>query len=430
LGRLRLGALSWGMRILIQTLGSAGDVHPFVSLGSALKARGHEVLLWGVEPFRDLIQEAGLAFQPIGETGDYEDVQANPDLWHPRRGLRLIMEEVVVPSLEPTIESMLGEVRAGETLVVGSTLGLAARMVREIAEVPMVSVHLAPCVFRSNVRAPRFAGLWAPDWTPRWFKRAWWWLSDRIVDPMVCPALNAVGARHGLAPVRAAFGEWIHSPDSVLALFPDWFAPRQPDWPRQVRTTGFPLFDQSETHAPNPELEAWLDAGPAPIVVTAGSANVHGRDFYAASVDACRRLGQRALLVTSNRDLLPDTLPDDVRHEAYVPFSRVLPQATALISHGGIGTTAHALAAGTPHLVRSLAFDQLDNASRLIDLGVGACLPAGRYTARRAERLLAGLLGSARVRSACAAVKQRMPAPDAVLEETCRLMEGVRTARA
>ena len=411
------------MRILIQTLGSAGDVHPFISIGAALQAIGHDVHLWGASVFRDVVSQAGLEFTAIGEDEDFAAAQADPDLWHPRRGLRLIMEKAVVASLEQTVESMLAAVREGDTLVVGSTLGMAARLVRDIARVPLASVHLAPCVFRSTRRAPRYVGMWAPDWTPRWFKRGWWWLSDRIVDPMVCPTLNRLGARHGLAPIRGAFGDWIHSPDRVVALFPDWFGPPQPDWPAQVRTTGFPLFDQSADLEPNPGLDAWLEAGDAPVVVTAGSANIHGASFYEASLGACRRLGRRSLLVTRNREVLPDTLPEDARHVAYVPFSRVLPKAAALISHAGVGTCAQGLAAGTRHLGRPLAFDQLDNASRLSDLGVGACLPAPRYTARRAAKMLGALLESKTAEVACREARERMRSTEDVLEDTCRLIE-------
>jgi UDP:flavonoid glycosyltransferase YjiC (YdhE family) len=192
-----------------------------------------------------------------------------------------------------------------------------------------------------------------------------------------------------------------------------------------VRTTGFPLFDQGERDLQDPELRAWMAAGSAPVVVTAGSANLHGRAFYEASIEACRVLDHRTLLVTSNRDLLPDALPEGVRHESYVPFSHVLPQAAALISHGGIGTTVQGLAAGIPQLVRPLAFDQFDNVSRLETLGVGASLPAGRYNAKRAARLLEGLLTSSDVQAACSKLQARLPSADVVLDETCRLLEDL-----
>ena len=186
--------------------------------------------------------------------------------------------------------------------------------------------------------------------------------------------------------------------------------------------TGFPLFDQSEEHGADPEFEGWMEQGDAPIVITAGSANLHGEAFYGAALTACRRLGRRALLITQNRDLLPDALPAEALHRPYMPFSRVLPKAAALLSHGGIGTCAQALAAGVPHLVRPLAFDQLDNASRLEDLGVGACLPAGRISARRMERRLGDILSDDSRRESCRAVREKMQSTENVLAEVCDLI--------
>ncbi len=407
------------MRVLIQTLGSAGDVHPFIPIGATLRDMGHDVVVWGNEAFESVITGAGLAFVEAGTKAELEATMADPDLWHPRKGLDVVFEQGLVPSLEPTLDSMLERVEHGNTLVVGSTLGLASRMLRDIAKVPMVTLHLAPCAFRSTHRAPRLPGMWAPDWTPRWLKRAWWWLSDKVIDPMLCPALNELGEQYGLPPIRSAMGVWNHSPDKIVALFPDWFGPPQPDWPPQVVTTGFPLFDQAAGREVDEALHAWIDDGEAPIVVTAGSANVHGEAFYEASIDACRRLGRRALVITSNRALLPASLGDDVRHAAYAPFSRVLPKAAALVSHAGVGTCAQALAAGVPHLARPMAFDQPDNASRLEDLGVGASLPAARYNERRAAKMLARLLESETVQDACRRVAARMPSNDEVLREIC-----------
>ena len=81
-----------------------------------------------------------------------------------------------------------------------------------------------------------------------------------------------------------------------------------------------------------------------------------------------------------------------MRHEPYVPFGALLPRSAALVSHGGVGTCAQGLAAGIPHLVSALSFDQFDNASRIEDLGAGAALPAKRYTGERAANALRALL--------------------------------------
>ena len=68
-----------------------------------------------------------------------------------------------------------------------------------------------------------------------------------MLDPTVVPALNEWRRELGLPPVTRVFSDWIHSPQRVIGLFPDWFGNPQPDWPAAVRLTGFPLYDDSGT---------------------------------------------------------------------------------------------------------------------------------------------------------------------------------------
>src|SRR5439155_17651208 len=111
-------------------------------------------------------------------------------------------------------------------------------------------------------------------------------------------------------------------------------------------------------------------------------------------IDIAARLGRRALLLTRFRELLPASLPSHARHFDYAPFSRVLPQATALVHHGGIGTTAQAFATGVPQLVVPFAFDQPDTAARVRRLGVGSSILPSAFTGERGALLLRELLES------------------------------------
>ena len=100
----------------------------------------------------------------------------------------------------------------------------------------------------------------------------------------------------------------------------------------------------------------------------------HGAEFFRAAVEACGMLGRRGILLTRHARQLPTPLPGSVRHVAFAPFEELLPLCAAVVHHGGIGTTARALAAGTPQLVLPLAWDQPDNAARVRRLGAGSSL--------------------------------------------------------
>src|SRR4051812_7389659 len=82
------------MRVLLPTLGSYGDVHPFVGLGVTLKRRGHEVIVIASSAFERLVLGAGLGFAPRGNNVDSRTIAENPDLWHPRKGLMVVMDPV------------------------------------------------------------------------------------------------------------------------------------------------------------------------------------------------------------------------------------------------------------------------------------------------------------------------------------------------
>jgi UDP:flavonoid glycosyltransferase YjiC (YdhE family) len=235
-----------------------------------------------------------------------------------------------------------------------------------------------------------------------------WALIDRVgIDPLIAPALNQWRRTLGLPPVRRVFKEWINSPRLVVGLFPDWFGPRQPDWPTRFHHASFPLWDDART-PPDLELTTFLDAGTAPVVVSPGSANRHATSFFAAAAAALRRLGRRGLFLTGFAEQLPPDLPNTILHRAYAPFSAVLPRAAALVHHGGIGTMAQGFAAGVPQLVMAMAFDQPDNAVRASQLGVARWLAPARFTADRVTAALEDLLGNPVVARAAAELRDRL----------------------
>jgi UDP:flavonoid glycosyltransferase YjiC (YdhE family) len=236
-----------------------------------------------------------------------------------------------------------------------------------------------------------------------------------MIDPILARPLNKFRAELRLVPVKNILSEWCHSPQRVIGLFPDWYAPPQPDWPKQTVVTGFPLFDEKDV-TPLPEkVEEFLNAGSAPIVFTPGSAMLHGQAFFAAGVAACRILKRRGILLTRHAEQVPANLPDGVIHAPYAPFSQLLPRSAALVHHGGIGSTAQAMSCGVPQLMMPMGFDQPDNAQRIKRLGVGDSLPPKKFKGQAVAAALGRLIESATVADACKAVAAKFRAePDAM----------------
>jgi rhamnosyltransferase subunit B len=378
---------------LVLALGSAGDVHPFLALGRELLARGHEVTVLTNERFAAVTRATGLGFVPIGDQKMFDRVAADPRVWRGRKGLGVIFGSLA-EWLPQTVDAVRAHLVPGRTVMVASSLGMAARLVRDADHVPLATVHLAPAVMRSTVAPPRLPDLPRLDRLPRPLLRAMWWLADRfVIDPLLGPVLVAEARRLGVPTPRRPLNGWWSSPDLVVCLFPEWFGAPAVDWPRPLVLAGFPLFDEEEHHAADPQLDAWLGADEPPLVVTPGSAHKQARGFVEGALGACERLGRRALVITGAAENLPAALPGWALHRAYVPFGRVFPRAAAVMHHGGIGTTAQVLAAGVPQLVAPFAHDQPDNAARVERLGAGIALPAWKHDAETIEGALRRLLG-------------------------------------
>lgn len=410
------------MRALLLPVGSAGDVHPFVRIGIALKARGHDVSIITNPHFSRVVAHAGLRLIPFGTLDQFDTLTAQSDLWHRDRGVRVISASL--REHMPTLyQSVIDEIQRGPLVMVGHTLAFAARLAHERLGVPLVSLHLQPAVIQSVYDAPVLhPWLRSVNRLPLPVKRLLFRVANREADRVFGPAINDLRAQQGLASVRHIASHWWHSPQQVIGLFPDWFAAPQPDWPRHTTLTGFPLFDADTGNGLPSELESLLDAGAPPLVFLPGSANRQAAYFFSAAVAACQQLGRCGVFLTPYREQLPRVLPDAIRHVDYLPLGRLLPRAAALVHHGGIGTAAQGLAAGVPQLVMPMTFDQPDNASRLERLGVAQTVWPRRFKGPTVAAALDRLLNSETVAERCAALALKVDAESAVTR-TCEVIE-------
>ena len=393
-------------RTVLIPIGSSGDVHPLLGLGVRLQQRGHDVTVITNPQFEPLVGSLELDFRPLGTVDDYHEISGNPDLWHPLRGFKLVARWGMLRTMEPIYDYLQELYEPGNTVVASQITAFGARIAHEKLGVPLATVNLQPAVLRSVYRTPTLPPMLTGRRTPRFLKRLQFYLADRLMaDPVLASETNRFRAELELPPVRRLLDEWWSSPQRVICLFPDWYAPPQPDWPPQTVLCGFPLWDESDTLEVPREVAAFLNAGDPPLVFTPGSAMKHGAAFFRTAVEACQQLNRRGILLTRYPEQLPNNLPEDIVHFDYIPFSLVLPRAAALVHHGGIGSTAQALAAGIPQLIMPMAHDQFDNAARVQHLGVGAAVQRKEFLARSVVPALSTLLKSADVFENCGSIK-------------------------
>jgi rhamnosyltransferase subunit B len=391
------------LHVTLLPFGSAGDVLPFLWLGRQLRARGHEVTVVTSCIFAEAVTAAGLGFVPVGRAEDFERIMADPQLWKIGAGTKRVFQ-IAGEAAAHYIEAIeiLATSACRPDLLLAPCTAFGARLARESLGIPLVTVHLQPSVFVSAHELPvLFPGMELLNRLPLWLRRGLVKLPNPV-DRYTGPAVAALCRSRGLIPPRSLWWDWGNSPDGVLALFPEWFARPQPDWPQPLLQWDFPLEDLAAERPLDPDLLTFLEAGEAPVVFTPGSANVQARRFFEVALAAVRATGLRAVFVTRTLEQLPKDLPDSVQAVTYAPFSPLLRRAAAFVHHGGIGTLAQGFAAGLPQIVMPMAHDQPDNAHRLVRLGAGLSLPPRHFTP---ERLASALLACRENPALCAAAQ-------------------------
>ena len=167
------------LHVLLPTMGSAGDVHPFIALGAALKARGHRATILTNPIFQAVIEGQGIGFLPVGTAEEANAAIANPELWHLRKGFKVIAQ-VVVPAIEQ-IYRLIDRHADSRTVVAFSSLAFGARLAQEKLGIPSASVHLQPSVIRTLVDQGMMGNVRLSASRPTWFKQGLF----RIVDALV-----------------------------------------------------------------------------------------------------------------------------------------------------------------------------------------------------------------------------------------------------
>lgn len=395
------------LRILFVPFGSEGDTNPLFWLADGLAARGHQPAFLMSPHYARHAESRGFAWHPIGTEEDFQILARNPELWDAYRGPSVVVEGMLrsLPQYRQAFEALEGRF----DLVVTSSFALGAASLADAARIPRLTLHFQPICLRSEFDCPVFLPELA--WLsrmPRFVKKLFFAMVDLSFWRKIQKPLNVFRHELGLPPLRHFYDEAVNGADGIAALFPDWYATPQPDWPKNLRQFGFPV---SSIRRPLPEdLSRFLDAGDPPVVWTHGSANFFVREFQERAVAVCRDLGVRCLLVSLEPPGFP--LPSGTFHCSYVRFEDLFPRCAAAVHHGGIGTTAKCIVAGIPQFIIPRSHDQPDNAHRVVRLGLGATLSYTRIGHEDVSRILQNLLESPSVAKQCKEFQQRMATTD------------------
>ncbi len=411
------------MRVFLTTVGSRGDVDPFIALAAGLQTRGHNVTLSTADRFADLAATHDVPFAPT--------TSALLDLIELPVG-RELLESLTSPA---DFVRQFGAIRelARRAGPIHKDLIDASWAAAQAAEPDVVIAH--PKAFWGNdfaavlgarpVRAVLQPMLAPTGETPALgfpalpLGPAYNRLTYRIVEAGI-----EASARRYLRDWRRVHGRVsLDAPPLMLHGYSAHVVPEPADWPSWAAVTGYWFLDKAASLAP--EIEAFLDAGDPPVYVGFGSMASRDPEATTAVVaEAVRAAGVRALFATGWDGLRADDLGGDVLVIEGAPHEALFPRCTAVVHHGGAGTTAAGLRAGRPTVVVAHFGDQPFWGRRVHALGAG---PAPILK----KRLTAGALAAA-IREAVTsdAIRQRAAALGAAIREEDGVGNAVRLIEA
>ncbi|OTA89344.1 glycosyltransferase family 1 protein [Hypoxylon sp. CO27-5] len=381
------GKFNLSLNIVIQVVGSRGDVQPFVALGTELLRYGHRVRLATHNTFADFVRDSGLEFYPIG--GDPAELMAymvkNPGLFPSMKSLRAgdiqkkrkMVSEMLVGcwdscvkpdpiTMRPFVaEAIIANPPSFAHIHCAQALGVPLHLMFTMPWTstkafphPLINLNLA----NSNVpvgHANRVSYL-AVEWL------TWQGLGDIV---------NAWRGTLDLEPVPASEGPTLAETLQIPFTY-CWspsLIPKPSDWPSHIGVCGF-FFRDPPLYEPSPAIENFLRSGPPPIYIGFGSIVIDNpKRLTATLLQAVKSTGVRAI-ISRGWSNLGDVEGNDDKNVLFIgecPHEWLFQHVAAVVHHGGAGTTACGLLNGRPTTVVPFFGDQPFWGAMVANAGAG-----------------------------------------------------------
>ncbi len=369
------------MKILISTLGTRGDIQPYLALAVGLQQAGHHVTLATSYNFTEWIRSYGVNTHPtrfsVQEFMQKPETRAILKSGNPVRQFRM-MREVMSQSAEA--QGDMWDAIQDTEFVIQSGTGNGALEAAQKRGLPVALTYLIPFAptraFPSFFLGPlRFSlGQSYNYLTHTLMHRVLW-------SGMGGPMTNNWRKKLGLRAWRSydellAYGRSLGTP--MLYGFSAHVIPKPADWDEFQHIVGYWFLDPSADwplRAPA-DLLRFLESGPPPVYVGFGSMSHEDPERQTRlALRALELTGQRGILLTGWGGITRLSTPPNVLFVDNVPHAWLFPRMAAIVHHGGAGTTSAGLRAGVPSIIPAFAGDQVAWADRVVKLGVGPRVP-------------------------------------------------------
>lgn len=388
------------MNIVVQIVGSRGDVQPFVALGQVLKQTyGHRVRLATHPTFRDFVTENGLEFFSIG--GDPAELMAfmvkNPGLMPGfdamRNGdigkRRKAIHEMITGCWRSCIEAGDGTgIEASDSLLDSGSFDSGLSIGSDSTSKPFVAdaIIANPPSFAHMHIAEKLGIplhlMFTMPWSPtQSFPHPLANIQSSNCDPSITNfltyALIDMMTWQGLGDIINRFRERTLNLEPVSIMWAPGMAsrlripytycwspaliPKPADWGSHIDISGFYFLNLASSYTPPDDLAAFLAAGPPPVYIGFGSIVVDDPNAMTKMIfEAVDKTGQRALISKGWGGIGADELgvPEGVFMLGNCPHDWLFKQVSCVVHHGGAGTSAAGISSGRPTVVVPFFGDQ------------------------------------------------------------------------
>ena len=413
------------MKFAIAVHGTRGDIEPAAAVARTLQLRGHEVRLAVPPNLVEFVESAGLVAAACYGPDSQQQLQSKVfrDWWTLRNPVTALRQAraYVMEGWEGMGETLARIAAGADLILTGTTYQEVAANVAEAQGIPFAALHYFPMrvnphILPVSLPAPLLEGLWtAAEW-------AHW--------RMLKPADDAQRRGLGLPKSRTRSVRRMveQSGLEIQAYDPVFFPGLAEEWGgRRPLVGGLSLELPTPADAP---VHAWIDAGRPPIYFGFGSMMIDNAvEFITTITQVCRDIGERALIGTGS--LAPDGLPatHDVMTVRAISFAEIFPRCSAIVHHGGAGTTMASVRSGVPTLALWCAADQPVWATQVKRLGVGTSRRLSSTTPETLRQDLQTVLAPACSARAREVADRMIPVNDS-LTTTADLLEELAGRRA
>lgn len=414
------------MNWCIFCIGSLGDILPFVALGVKLKSEGHQVRIASHLQAKSLCEEWGLEFALV--EGDLTELQENPKI---KKILHLasirniptsitlmrLFREVIEVQLETSLQAL-----GNADILIYSPTAFAGPHLAEYANIPSFRMSLQPEILTKEhsscvVPFPKLFGNYG-NFIGHFLSSTLGWLPFRKpinVWREKHLGLKKMGYRGPLS--KKLFQQTQH----IIACSP-LLIPRPSDWPDNVHYTGFCCLPSLSKILPK-SVEEFITESPT-LYLGFGSMTPYSPiELTEILVQALSRRNIRCLISERFPGINTLSLPENVLKIGYLQHDSLFPKVSAVVHHGGVGTTSACLYAGKPMLVMPFIVDQFFWGKYVHEWGVGPNpLPVKKCTLEVFEERLEILQTHEHYKNKAQDWQQRLLAEEPGVDSTYQVM--------